>query len=227
MRKLQLKIIFMFVCALFLLSAGTHIIFAAQAKDKTSSSKAASDKKSGAPVDLNSASEKELDDLPGVGPATAKKIIAGRPYSSVDGLSKAGVSAATIKKITPLVTVSGAKAAEAAPEPPKKSSTKSAKSESTKKSTEASAKDEAPAAQPAPAPAKSAEPAPTPPAKSASAKTSTAPPGPGTVWVNTESGVYHYSNSQYYGKTKQGKYMSEADADKAGYHAAKNEKKPQ
>jgi len=47
------------------------------------------------------------------------------------------------------------------------------------------------------------------------------------VWVNLDSGVYHYSNSRYYGKTKNGKYMSEADAQKAGYRAAKNEKEPQ
>ena len=47
------------------------------------------------------------------------------------------------------------------------------------------------------------------------------------MWVNTDSGTYHYSGTKYYGKTKQGKYMSEADAIKAGYHAAKNEKKPQ
>jgi len=57
------------------------------------------------PVDLNTASEKELDALPGVGPATAKKIIAGRPYASVADLSRAGVSKATIDKIAPIVAV--------------------------------------------------------------------------------------------------------------------------
>ena len=56
-------------------------------------------------VDLNKASEKELKDLKGVGPATAKKIIEGRPYKSVDDLSKAGISAKTIEALKPFVTV--------------------------------------------------------------------------------------------------------------------------
>src|SRR5580704_6817692 len=58
-------------------------------------------------IDLNTASEKDLDTLPGVGTVTAKKIIAGRPYSSVGDLSKAGIPAGTIEKITPLVTTGG------------------------------------------------------------------------------------------------------------------------
>jgi len=56
-------------------------------------------------VDLNSASQEELEALPGVGPATAKKIIANRPYKSVDELSRAGLSAKAIEKLRPLVTV--------------------------------------------------------------------------------------------------------------------------
>ncbi|MFA4966967.1 MAG: ComEA family DNA-binding protein [Candidatus Margulisiibacteriota bacterium] len=47
------------------------------------------EKKSGeGVVNINTASEKELDDLPGIGPATAKKIIAFRPYSKIEDLSK-------------------------------------------------------------------------------------------------------------------------------------------
>ena len=44
----------------------------------------------------------------------------------------------------------------------------------------------------------------------------------GMVWVNTDSKVYHKSG-RYYGKTKQGKFMSEADAKKANYREAKQE----
>lgn len=57
-------------------------------------------------IDLNNATEKELDTLPGVGRATAKKIIAGRPYSSVSDLSRSGLSKRQVDQITPLVTVS-------------------------------------------------------------------------------------------------------------------------
>lgn len=59
----------------------------------------------GALVDLNTASQKELEGLKGVGPAMAKKIIAARPYSSVDDLSKSGIPAKTIEGIKPYVTV--------------------------------------------------------------------------------------------------------------------------
>lgn len=187
MSTLQKGIALWVVLEMLTLGAGARAAFSAQDK--------------GTSIDLNTASEKELVSLPGVGPATAKKIIAGRPYSSVNDLSKAGVSAATIKKITPLVAVSGGTAA-AASESKRNANIKEAQPQSSPES-------------------------PSPPPKTTSAATSQGTPGPGTVWVNLDSGIYHRSGTRYYGKTKNGKYMSEADAVKAGYHAAKNETKPQ
>lgn len=40
------------------------------------------------------------------------------------------------------------------------------------------------------------------------------------VWVNTHSGVYHCPGSRWYGATKEGKYMGECDAQKAGFRPA-------
>jgi hypothetical protein len=49
-------------------------------------------------------------------------------------------------------------------------------------------------------------------------------PGDTVVWVNTKgkSHTYHYQGTRWYGTTKQGAYMCEADAGAAGYHASKS-----
>jgi hypothetical protein len=47
--------------------------------------------------------------------------------------------------------------------------------------------------------------------------------GHGMVWVNTDSHVYHKEGSRFYGTTKKGKYVSEADAIKEGDKPAKRE----
>lgn len=57
-------------------------------------------------VNINFASAKELDTLPGVGQVTADKIISQRPYSSVDELLvKKVVGKSTFEKIKDLVSV--------------------------------------------------------------------------------------------------------------------------
>ncbi len=204
MRTVFQSLLLAIVMAFSSVAIGGQTVPAKQKKSSATSKKAAPS----APVDLNTATASELDSVPGIGPATAKKIIAGRPYASVSDLSKAGISQRQIQQISPMVTVSGT--ASAPPAASTTRSTKGTRSRAASRSEAAATQSSNPGSNSASAPAKNE---PTEPY--------VAPPSPGMVWVNKETKVYHKQGDKWYGRTKHGAYMSEADAIKAGYHASK------
>ena len=206
------------VCALGPLGGSAAWGQASKDKSATSGAKAAArdaDARKTEPVDINSASAEELEAVKGIGASTAKKIIAGRPYKSKDELvAKKAMSQASYEKIKDQL-VARQSAAAAPPAPPEKA----ARTETKKAAPSASAPAAAPRTTESPK-ASAAAPRTTESPK-ASAEPAQKPPAPGMVWVNTESKVFHHEGDRWYGKTKAGKYMTEAEALREGYRAAK------
>lgn len=139
---------------------------------------------------------------------------------------------------SPAATVTGKETEKVSPSPaasatPKKKKAKASPSPSPSASPMASATPKKSFLQkltgggssPSPSPAASASPSKKKAAASATpAKTPAPGGGPGLVWVNTKSHLYHKQGSKWYGLTKEGKYMSEADAIKEGDKPAADSK---
>ena len=75
-------------------------------------------------------------------------------------------------------------------------------------------------AQTTPAPAAHTDVAPVSPAATSAVVQSTEGNPDVRVWVNTATGVYHCPGSRWYGNTKQGEYMTQAEAQKKHYRPA-------
>jgi competence ComEA-like helix-hairpin-helix protein len=59
-------------------------------------------------VNINHATQERLESVPGIGPALANRIIAGRPYQSVDDLLRvSGIGERTLESMRPFLTTAG------------------------------------------------------------------------------------------------------------------------
>lgn len=92
-----------------------HLLMLAVAMTATGLTMAAQAKEpKGAPVDINKASAEELQDLPGVGPSLAQRIVEFReehgPFQSVDDLLKVrGIGERSLERIRHLIVAGKSK----------------------------------------------------------------------------------------------------------------------
>jgi hypothetical protein len=128
-----------------------------------------------------------------------------RAQTSSSSRPNAGTARKPKKKIKKGKTTAGEKA--------------SAPDTSTKPSQEGPGSSPTPSPSPGAVLAKGAPKAPRVPADNTAGSEIAAARASGKVWVNLDSGVYHRAG-RWYGKTKNGKFMTEAEAKAAGYKAS-------
>lgn len=58
-------------------------------------------------VNINTATAKDLESLPGIGPSLAQLVISGRPYANIDDLARVrGISSRQVDELRPMLTLS-------------------------------------------------------------------------------------------------------------------------
>jgi DNA uptake protein ComE-like DNA-binding protein len=88
------------IAVIVLLIAGTYLVREIRA-DSTP-------KEGDLIVNVNTATQKEIETIPGIGKVIAKQIIAGRPYKRIEDLLRVdGIAEFTLGKIRPYVKLEG------------------------------------------------------------------------------------------------------------------------
>lgn len=187
------------LCLIVIFAIATVVgptVAAAAPKDKDEKAAKADTKRAKqAPVDINSASTDELQKLPGIGEAYAQRIVKNRPYERKTDLVRDKVIPQTAyDKIKNRIVARGGKSD--APPAASPRSTDRVQRDDDRDRSSIGTRD-----------------------RSISNREARAR---GLVWVSTDSGVYHHEGDHWYGKTKEGRYMTEAEARRAGYRESKN-----
>jgi competence protein ComEA len=174
-------------------------------------------------VSVNAASTEELSQLPGINAATAKKIVAGRPYKTVADVKTAGVSELALAKLSPILDTAKVNLNKATPEQlAELPGVGSATAKKIIAGRPYKSVEDLKAAGISDSEITKISPLVSVGAMSRAGEESTrTPPKPGMVWANPDTKIYHKEGDRWYGKTEHGEWMTEAEAIKAGYHAAK------